>query len=137
MIQPYTNLQNNKICNYCHDINHTQENCWYLHGKPARGRGHGRGQGRGRRSGRSGGPQQAHVADSTSKPTSFFDKVMAQLMTQLAARPTSTTSMSSTPPPIASSRADGYNLLSLLATAVKPASTIVKALTARPNPDKS
>jgi hypothetical protein len=135
--QPHANLQINKICDYCHKINHTRENCWDLHGKPTRGRGCGRGQGRGRGSGRSGGPQQAHVADSTSKPTSFFDKVMAQLMTQLAARFTSTTSMSSTPPPIAPSGADGYNLLSLLATAVKPVSTIVKALTAKLNPDKS
>jgi hypothetical protein len=58
-------------------------------------------------------------------------------MTQLANRLTSTTSMSSAPPPIAPSRANGYNLSSLLATAVKPISTIVKALTARPNPNKS
>jgi GAG-pre-integrase domain len=76
------------------------------------------------------------VADSTSKPTSFFDEVMAQFMAQLVARLTSTTLMSSTPP-IASSGADGYNLPSLLATAVKPVNTIVKALTARLNPDKS
>jgi hypothetical protein len=135
--QPHTNLQSNKIYDYCHKINHTRKNCWDLHGKPARSRGRGRGQGRGRGSGRSGGPQQTHVADSTSKPISFSDEVMAQLMTQLAARLTSTTSTSSTPPSIAPSGADGYNLLSFLATAVKPISTIVKALTARPNPDKS
>jgi hypothetical protein len=77
------------------------------------------------------------VADSTSKPTFFSDEVMAQLMTQLIAWLTSSTSMSGTPPPIAPSEADGYNLPSLLATAVKLVSTIVKALTARPNPDKS
>jgi hypothetical protein len=72
------------------------------------------------------------VADSTSKPTSFSDEVMAQLMTQLVARLISTTSMSNTP-----FGADGYNLPFLLATVVKPISTIMKALTARPNPDKS
>jgi hypothetical protein len=58
-------------------------------------------------------------------------------MTQLAARLTSTTLMSSTSPPIASLGADGYNLPSLLVTAVKPVSIIVKALTVGPNPDKS
>jgi hypothetical protein len=77
------------------------------------------------------------VTDSTSKPTFFSDEVMTQLMTQLAARLTSTTSMSSTPPPIAPFGADGYNISSLLATTVKSVSTIVKALTARHNPDKS
>jgi hypothetical protein len=36
--QPHINLQSNKICDYCHKINHTRENCWIdLHGKPARG----------------------------------------------------------------------------------------------------
>jgi hypothetical protein len=45
--------------------------------------------------------------------------------------------MSSAPPPIAPSGANGYNFSSLLATAVKPVSTIVKVLTTRPNPDKS
>jgi hypothetical protein len=77
------------------------------------------------------------VTDSTSKPTSFSDEVMTQLMTQLAARLTFTTSMNNTPPSIAPSGADDYNLSFLLATIVKPVSTIVKALTARPNPDKS
>jgi hypothetical protein len=77
------------------------------------------------------------VADSTSNPTSFSDEVMAQLMTQLVARLTSTISTSNTSPPIAPSGADDYNLLSLLATAVKPVSTIVNALTAGPNLDKS
>jgi hypothetical protein len=62
---------------------------------------------------------------------------MAQLMTQLAARLTSITLMSSTPPSITPSGADGYNLPSFLATAVKHVSTIVKALTAKPNHDKS
>jgi hypothetical protein len=76
------------------------------------------------------------VADNTSKLTSFSNEVMAQLITQLAAHLTSTTSMSSTPPPIAPSETDGYNLFSLLATTVKSVST-VKALTTRPNPDKS
>jgi hypothetical protein len=135
--QPHTNLKSDKICDYCHKRNHTRENCWDLHGKTARSRGCGRGQGRGRGSGRSGDPQQAHVADSTSNPTSFSDEMMAQLMTQLAAWLTSTTSMSSTPPPIAPSGVDDYNLPSLLTTAVKPVSIIVKTLTTGPNPDKS
>jgi hypothetical protein len=58
------------------------------------------------------------VANNTSKPTSFSDEVM-------------------TTPPIAPSGANGYNLPSFLTTTVKHVSTIVKALTARPNPDKA
>jgi hypothetical protein len=40
--QPHANLQSNKICDYCHKINHTRDNYWDLHGKSARGQGHGK-----------------------------------------------------------------------------------------------
>ncbi|XP_058181030.1 uncharacterized protein LOC131299488 [Rhododendron vialii] len=49
-------------CDYCHNIGHSKDFCWKLHGKPSRGRGGGRG-------GHSRGPvrsrAQAHVSEST------------------------------------------------------------------------
>ncbi|XP_058214986.1 uncharacterized protein LOC131326280 [Rhododendron vialii] len=49
-------------CDYCHNIGHTKDFCWKLHGKPSRGRGGGRnGHGRGLVRSRA----QAHVSEST------------------------------------------------------------------------
>jgi hypothetical protein len=98
--QPLTTLsQGDKSCDYCLKKNHTREICWDLHGRPTRGRGRdggcGRSQGRGRGQGRSGsGYKQAHVANSTGQSGSSSDDMLAQLMTQLARR------LSTTPRPV-------------------------------------
>jgi hypothetical protein len=98
--QPLTILsQGDKSYDYCLRKNHTRETCWDLHGRPTRGRGHdgsrGRSQGRGRGQGRSGsGYNQAHVADSIIQSGSSSDDMLAQLMTQLARR------FSTTPRPV-------------------------------------
>ena len=140
--QPHTmSSQGDKVCDHCHRKNHTRETCWDLHGRPARGRGRdggrGRGQGRGRGPGRGGGYQKAHVADSTSTPSSGTDDRLTQLVTQLAARLLPTTSASSASPNSAPSGADGYIPSSLLTTVVRPVGTIIKALIAESSPDQS
>jgi hypothetical protein len=58
-------------------------------------------------------------------------------MIQLAARLTSITPVSVIAPIVSSSRADGYNISSLLTTVVKPIGTIMKALVAEPSVDMS
>jgi hypothetical protein len=82
------------------------------------------------------GCQQAHAADTVSQSGSGIDDMPTQLMTQLATRLTSTIPASATAP-IASSRADGYNISSLLTTVVKSVDTIMKALVAEPSIDMS
>jgi hypothetical protein len=58
--------------------------------------------------------------------------MLTQLMTQLVARLTSTTPASVTALIASSSRADGYNIYSLLITIVKSVDTIMNVLVAKP-----
>jgi hypothetical protein len=61
--------------------------------------------------------------------------MLTQLMTQLVARLTSTTPASVTALIASSSRADGYNIYSLLITIVKSVDTIMNVLVAKPSVD--
>jgi hypothetical protein len=137
-----TSPQGDKVCDYCHRKNHTRETCWDLHGRPTRGRGrdggHGRSQDRGRGLGRNGsGYKQAYVADTAGQSGSKSDDMLAQLMTQLARRLSTTAPTSATVSVASSSGVDGYNLSSLLTTVIKPIDTIMKALVAEPSLDES
>jgi hypothetical protein len=122
--------QNHKVCDYCHKENHIREFCWDLHGRPIRGRGRDRDR-------RGSKCQQAHMADTASQSGPSPDDMLTQLMIQLAARLTFITPASVIAPIVSSSRADGYNISSLLTTVVKPISTIMKALVAEPSVDMS
>jgi hypothetical protein len=77
------------------------------------------------------------VADTTGQSGSSSDDMLAQLMTQLARRLSTTASASATASVASPSGVDGYNFPSLLTTVVKPISTIMKALIAEPSLDKS
>jgi hypothetical protein len=81
--------------------------------------------------------QQAHMADTFGQSGPSPDDILTQLMIQLAARLTSITPASVTAPIASLSRADGYNISSLLTTVVKPIGTIMKALVAEPSVDMS
>jgi hypothetical protein len=70
------------------------------------------------------------MADTASQSGPSPDDMLTQLMIQLAARLTSITPASVTSPISSSSRANGYNISSLLTTVVKPIDTIMKALVA-------
>jgi hypothetical protein len=112
-----------KFCDYCHRENHIREICWDLHGRSIRGWGRDRDR-------RGSKCQQTHMADTASQLGPSLDDMLTQLMIQLAARLTSITSASVTAPIASSSRANGYNISSLLTTVVKPIGTIMKALVA-------
>jgi GAG-pre-integrase domain len=63
--------------------------------------------------------------------------MLAQLMTQLARRLSTTASASATASVASPSGVDGYNFPSLLTTVIKSIGTIMKALVAEPSLDKS
>jgi hypothetical protein len=77
------------------------------------------------------------MADTASQSGPSPDDMLTQLMIQLVARLTSITPASVTAPIVSSSRADAYNISSLLTTVVKPIGTIMKALVAELSVDMS